>query len=92
MMECQKQAKIVIDQQVEVHPELFPEEISKGYKLNGWTAPSKKMEGKQFRRIRMHKGTQLAYTVMPCDILPYLTRTVSEVEKALFLKTFGVPD
>lgn len=92
MMECQKQAKIVIDQQVEVHPELFPEEISKGYKLNGWTAPSKKMEGKRFRRIRMHKGTQLAYTVMPCDILPYLTGTVSQVEKALFLKTFGVPD
>ena len=92
MMSCSHQAKSCIDQQLAEHPELFPAEMGEGYKLHGWTDPSKKMDGKQFRRIRLQNETKLAYTVMPCDILPYLTGTVSEVEKALFLKTFGVPD
>ena len=91
-MDDPAQAKACIAQQFADHPELFPQEMAAGYKLHGWTAPSKKMNGKQFRRIRLKAGKRLAYTLMPCDILPYLTGMVSEVEKALFLKTFGVPD
>lgn len=91
-MDDPAQANAYIAQQFADHPELFPQEMAAGYKLHGWTAPSKKMNGKQFRRIRLKQGKRLAYTIMPCDILPYLTGSVSEVEKALFLKTFGVPD
>jgi len=91
-MDCPQQAKSYINEQLDKYPELFPEGMSNGYKLHGWTAASKKMDGQQFRRIRLQQGQRLAYTIMPCDILPYLTGTVSEVEKALFLKSFGVPD
>lgn len=91
-MQCAKRAKKCIELQMGENPELFPQEMAEGYKLHGWTEPSKKMEGRRFRRIRMQQGERLAYTIMPCDILPYLTGMVSEVEKALFLKSFGVPD
>ncbi len=95
MSEC-KQAKICISTQREAHPELFPAEMSEGYKLNGWTPPSKKMPGIRLRRIRLltmdGQDKNIAYTITPCDILPYMTGNVSDVEKALYLKKFGVPD
>lgn len=85
-----------IDQQLAAYPELFPTAIAEGYKLNGWTELSKKMPEVKLRRIRLlgenDAGQKLAYTITPCDLLPYMTGMVSEVEKALFLKQFGVPD
>ena len=96
MMATCEQARAYIDDQSTHRPELFPEAMTHGYKFQGWTEASKKMDGIQFRRVRLltenEEGQRLAYTLMPCDILPYLTGTVSDVEKALFLKTFGVPD
>lgn len=78
------------------HPELFPPAMAGGFKLNGWTEPSKKMPDKRLRRIRLleenEEGKRLAYTIAPCDLLPYMTGMVDDVEKALFLKQFGVPD
>lgn len=91
-MERAEDARAMIEKQRIAHPELFPAEMGDGYKLHGWTDASKKLDGRRFRRIRLQSGERIAYTVMPCDVLPYLTGTVSEVEKALFLKTFGVPN
>lgn len=91
-----QQAHDCIKQYRDKHPELFPPDMKDGYKLNGWTETSKKMPEVRLRRIRLQTenevGQKLAYTVSPCDILPYLVGTVTEVEKALFLKQFGVPD
>lgn len=91
-----QQAHAYIKQQMDSHPELFPPAMKDGYKLHGWTRPSKKMHRIRLRRIRLQTeneaGQKLAYTVVPCDILPYFVGTVTEVEKALFLKQFGVPD
>ena len=91
-----KQANIYIKQQMTSHPELFPPAMADGYKLYGWTTSSKKMPEVRLRRIRLQTkneaGQKLAYTIAPCDLLPYLVGTVTEVEKALFLKQFGVPD
>jgi hypothetical protein len=91
-----EQAKIYIEQQMASHPELFPPAMRAGYKLHGWTTPSKKMPEVRLRRIRLQTentaGQKLAYTIAPCDLLPYLVGTVTEVEKALFLKQLGVPD
>lgn len=91
-----QQAKTYIEQQMASHPELFPPAMQAGYKLHGWTRPSKKMPEVHLRRIRLQieneAGQKLAYTIAPCDLLPYLVGTVTEVEKALFLKQFGVPD
>jgi hypothetical protein len=81
---------------MKAHPELFPAAMEQGYKFNGWTEVSKKMPNMQLRRIRLSKtdetGQKLAYTIAPCDVLPYMTGMASAVEKGLFLKQFGVPD
>ncbi len=91
-----EQARTYLAEQMELHPELFPAAMVRGYKFNGWTDVSKKMEQVKLRRIRLSEedaeGRKLAYTITPCDILPYMTGMVSDVEKGLFLKQFGVPD
>lgn len=91
-----QQANIYIKQQMTSQPELFPPAMTDGYKLHGWTSSSKKMPDVRLRRIRLQTeneaGQKLAYTLAPCDLLPYLVGTATEVEKALFLKQFGVPD
>ena len=94
-MQEPSQAHKTIAKYKTAHPELFPAQMDGGYKLHGWTR-SCKMSEVQLRRIRLAmenaQGQKLAYTIVPCDILPYMTGKVSEVEKALFLKQFGVPD
>ena len=96
VMATSQKARICLTEQMATHPELFPVEMIKGYKFNGWTEVSKKMPEVQLRRIRLLKeddlGQKLAYTIAPCDVLPYMTGMVSDVEKGLFLKQFGVPD
>ena len=90
------QAHDCIANQMLAHPELFPTAMKEGYKFNGWTQVSAKMPDKRLRRIRLlsenAEGKRLAYTIAPCDLLPYMTGMVADVEKALFLKQFGVPD
>jgi len=96
MMRETDKARMVIDTYSEKHPELFPPELSEGYVLHGWTEASIKMPDVRFRRIRAivpnDKGQYRAFTVGSCDILSYRRATVSEVEDALFIKSFGVPD
>lgn len=91
-----RQAKEVIEQSMKANPELFPSDLSQGYKLNGWTEPSAKMPEVRLRRIRLLKadesGKKRAFTLNPCDLLSYRRGRVDDVEKALFLKSFGVPD
>lgn len=95
-MATSQKARDCLTEQMEAHPELFPKGMDRGYKFNGWTEMSKKMPGVQLRRIRLleadDNGRKLAYTLAPCDLLPYMTGMVSDVEKGLFLKQFGVPD
>jgi hypothetical protein len=95
-MATSQKARDCLREQMKVYPELFPAAMEQGYKLNGWTEVSKKMPNMQLRRIRLSKtdetGRKLAYTIAPCDVLPYMTGMASDVEKGLFLKQFGVPD
>ncbi len=95
-MSTSQKARNCLTEQIKTHPELFPAAIAQGYKFNGWTEVSKKMPDMQLRRIRLlqtdKNGRKLAYTIAPCDVLPYMTGVVSDVEKGLFLKQFGVPD
>lgn len=84
-----------LDGMIETYPELFPEDIDQGYKLHGLMPASQKMPQVQLRRIQLTArdtaGQRQVYTIAPCDILPYMVGDVSEVEKALFLRRFGVP-
>jgi hypothetical protein len=95
-MSTSQKARNCLTKQMETHPELFPAAMAQGYKFHGWTEVSKKMPNMQLRRIRLltadGNGRKIAYTIAPCDVLPYMTGMVSDVEKGLFLKQFGVPD
>jgi hypothetical protein len=95
-MATSQKAREYLTEVMKSHPELFPTDLAQGYKFNGWTEASKKLPKMKLRRIRLLKasenGQKIAYTIAPCDVLPYMTGMVSDVEKGLFLKQFGVPD
>lgn len=69
-------------------PELFPVDLSLGYKLNGKTRISKKMEGFQMRKIEV---SGVNYQLRPSFMFPYCREKVDFVSKGLFLMKFGVP-
>jgi len=78
-----------VDGQTQQHPELFPGEMQEGYSLHDRRA-SRKQPDIPVRRIRLNR-TGAVYRVMPSFVLPYRTGTTDMVEKALFLRRFGVP-
>lgn len=78
-----------IDAMYEHHAELFSSEFSEGYHLHD-LRPSKKMPDVCILRIRL-KCTGTVYRVVPSFVLPYMAGYVADVEKALFLRRFGVP-
>ncbi|NJO82450.1 MAG: hypothetical protein HC828_06245 [Blastochloris sp.] len=71
------------------YPELFPEEIAEGYSLHDIRG-SRKLPDVRIRRIRL-KRSGTVYRVVPSFVLPYMTGYTETVEKALFLRRFGVP-
>ncbi len=83
-----KFAHETIKELYESHMDLFPAEMLSGYKLNGRTRLSKKIEGFQMRKI-MVAGTN--YQIRPSYILPYCREQVDLASKGLFLLKFGVP-
>jgi len=71
------------------HPELFPDEMAEGYSLHDLRS-SRKLPEICVRRIRL-KRSGTVYRVVPSFVLPYMTGYAERVEKALFLRRFGVP-
>jgi hypothetical protein len=69
-------------------PELFPTAFAQGYTLKD--DRTSKKTGLRLRRIQC-KATQRVFTVRPSFALPYLTGWTDDVDKALFLRRFGVP-
>lgn len=69
-------------------PELFPKCFAQGYTLKDDRRSVK--TGLRLRRIEC-KATAEAFTVRPCFVLPYMVGRTDEVEKPLFLRSFGVP-
>jgi len=84
-----KQFRAWIDRQIQQHPELFPDAIRDGYSLHDRRA-SRKQPDIPVRRIRLDRSG-VVYRVVPSFVLPYRTGTTDMVEKALFLRRFGVP-
>lgn len=87
--------RAMIDSYLEHYPELFPAEMVQGYQLYGFRQQSKKMPDVQLRRICFHErnadGQLQVYTITPSFVLPYMMGNADDVEKALFLRRFGVP-
>lgn len=84
-----------LDEMIEEYPELFPAAIEKGYTLHDVLPASRKLPQLHLRHIRLKaasaSGQAQVYTIASSDVLPYLVGLTDEVEKALFLRRFGVP-
>jgi hypothetical protein len=84
-----------LDKMIEQYPELFPAEISEGYELHDILPESCKLPGVRFRRIKLKakdaKGEQQVLTIASSGVMPYMVGSTDEVEKALFLRKYGVP-
>lgn len=70
------------------YPEMFPASVSTGYQLHGHLPESKKLPGVRLRQIRTSDGV---YTLRPSFAFSYMTGTVDELEKPLFLLALHVP-
>ena len=79
---------------IELHPELFPQDIPTGYHLHGLSLVSKKMPEIRTRRIKLKAkdgmGREQVYTVTPSFVMPYRTGYTDAVEKALYLHGKGI--
>ena len=70
------------------HPELFPQALGHGY-----TFHDRYQSRKQrcvLRRIKL-TATREVFTLRPSFLMPYCIGRTNEVEKALFLRHWGVP-
>ncbi len=90
-----KQFRRWLDEMIVEYPNLFPAEIGQGYMLHDYLPESVKLPGVRFRRIKLtakdESGKPLLLTIGSSDVMPYMTGYTDEVEKALFLRRFGVP-
>lgn len=84
-----------LDQMIDQYPELFPADIGAGYRLHDLLPASVKLPEVRLRRVRLYQedaaGQAQVFTIAPSAVLPYMTGYTDEVEKALFLRRFGVP-
>jgi len=95
MVEDQQDFRETLDGFIEQYPELFPPDIKQGYQLYGLMRQSVKMPDVRLRRICLNaldeQGRRQVYTVTPSFVMPYMVGYTDDVEKALFLRRFGVP-
>lgn len=76
-----------LNEQITHHPELFPPEITQGYRFHGLvTSLRQKL---QTRRIYL-PSTQEAYQIRPDFVTPYMSETSAVASKALYLKKHGI--
>lgn len=82
------QYRAYLDQKIQTHPELFPTEIERGYRLHGFV--ESKRQHLRTRRILVLQ-THEAYQIRPDFVMPYLSESVEVAEKGLYLRRYGVP-
>jgi hypothetical protein len=83
-----EQYRAYLQEQLVAHPELFPAAMSGGYRFHSVYELRKR--GLLLRRIQL-KATGAVFTLRPSFVLPYGVARTDEVEKALYLRQFGVP-
>lgn len=90
-----KQFRHWLNEMIGQYPRLFPEEIVGGYILHDILPASAKLPHVIFRRIKLKAvnkaNKQQVLTICSSDVMPYMTGLTEDVEKALFLRRFGVP-
>lgn len=83
-----RQFRKYLDEQITVRPELFPAVVSVGYTLHD-KYQSRKLK-LTLRRIKL-KQNGAVFTIRPSFVLPYCVAWTDDVEKALYLRLWGVP-
>jgi hypothetical protein len=71
------------------HPEIFPRAIAGGFSFHD-IYRSRKQKGLQLRRIKLRQTGEV-FTLRPSFVMPYLIARTEEVEKAIYLRQWGVP-
>jgi hypothetical protein len=79
-VEDSQQFRQFLDQQIDAHPELFPPEIQRGYRMKDLYTSRK--TGWRLRRIDLRNGQ--SYLVRPSFLMPYLTGHTQDVQAPLF--------
>jgi hypothetical protein len=74
---------------VEAAPELFPTGFDRGYRLQGFGRPSRKLPGVKLRKVVLADGA--SYWIRPSFVTSYMTGTVDELAYPLLLAEHGVP-
>jgi hypothetical protein len=69
-------------------PDVFPKDFAPGYVLKDSRVSAKL--GLRLRRVAC-KATGATFTIRPSFALPYMVGYTDDAEKALFLRSFGVP-
>jgi hypothetical protein len=70
------------------HPELFPKDMDQGFTLHDCYVSVK--QDLIVRRIKL-KATGAVFTLRPSFVMPYMIARTEAVEKALYLRQWGVP-
>ena len=87
MVKDKKRFRNYLKQKSMENSELFPEEIKTGFNFCGFVE-SKKQEMKM-RRIKLKNNE--VYQIRPSFLMPYMIAKTDEIEKALYLRRWGVP-
>lgn len=77
-----------IQQMITRYPELFPSAISSGFSFHDFYYSVK--QDILLRRIKIN-STGKTFLIRPSFLMPYLTAKTEDMEKALFLRQWGVP-
>ena len=72
------------------YPEIFPSDFTMSFKFNGFVS-SKKQDGFLMRRIKLKNRNEDCYQIRPSFMMPYQIAETKEVDKALYLRHWGVP-
>ena len=86
-VEDPQQFRQFLDQQIDAHPELFPPEIRRGYRMKDLYTSRK--TGWRLRRIDLRNGQ--SYLVRPSFLMPYLTGHTEDVQAPLFSASSPCP-
>ena len=70
------------------HPELFPKAMDQGFTFHDYYVSVK--QDLVVRRIKV-TTTGAVFTLRPSFVMPYMIARTDEVEKALYLRPWGVP-
>ena len=83
-----RQFREYLNGQIAARPELFPEAVNVGYTFHD-KYQSRKLK-LTLRRIKLKQNREV-FTIRPSFVLPYCVARTDKIEKALYLRLWGVP-